>query len=37
LPIVAAGGISTAREITALRKIGMHAAVSMARYKNRLR
>ena len=37
LPIVAAGGISTAREITALQKIGMDAAVGMALYKNRLR
>jgi phosphoribosylformimino-5-aminoimidazole carboxamide ribotide isomerase len=37
LPIVAAGGISTAREIRALEKIGMDAAVGMALYKNRLR
>ena len=37
LPIVAAGGISTARQITALQKIGMDAAVGMALYKNRLR
>jgi len=37
LPIVAAGGISTAQEIRALEKIGMDAAVGMALYKNRLR
>ena len=37
LPIVAAGGISTAREIAALQKIGMDAVVGMALYKNRLR
>jgi len=37
LPIIAAGGISTAREIRALEKIGMDAAVGMALYKNRLR
>jgi phosphoribosylformimino-5-aminoimidazole carboxamide ribotide isomerase len=37
LPIVAAGGISTAREIRALEKIGMDAAVGMALYKNRVR
>ena len=37
LPIVAAGGISTTREIRALQKIGMDAAVGMALYKNRLR
>ena len=36
LPIVAAGGISTAREIAALQKIGMDAAVGMALYKNRV-
>jgi phosphoribosylformimino-5-aminoimidazole carboxamide ribotide isomerase len=36
-PIVAAGGISTTREIAALQKIGMDAAVGMALYKNRLR
>lgn len=36
LPIVAAGGISTAREIRALEKIGMDAAVGMALYKNRV-
>jgi phosphoribosylformimino-5-aminoimidazole carboxamide ribotide isomerase len=33
-PIVAAGGISTTREIRALEKIGMHSAVGMALYKN---
>jgi phosphoribosylformimino-5-aminoimidazole carboxamide ribotide isomerase len=36
LPIVAAGGISTAREIRALEKIGMDSAVGMALYKNRV-
>ena len=36
LPIVAAGGISTSREIRVLEKIGMDAAVGMALYKNRL-
>jgi phosphoribosylformimino-5-aminoimidazole carboxamide ribotide isomerase len=37
LPIIAAGGISTTREIRALEKIGMDSAVGMALYKNRLR
>jgi phosphoribosylformimino-5-aminoimidazole carboxamide ribotide isomerase len=37
LPIVAAGGISTTRELRALQKIGMDAAVGMALYKNRIR
>jgi len=37
LPIVAAGGISTARQISALQKVAMDAAVGMALYKNRLR
>jgi len=37
LPIVAAGGISSCREIRALEKIGMDAAVGMALYKNRVR
>lgn len=37
LPIVAAGGISTRREIRALEKLGMDAAVGMALYKNRIR
>ena len=37
LPIIAAGGIKTRREITALEKLGMDAAVGMALYKNRLR
>lgn len=37
LPIIAAGGISTTREIHALEKIGMHSAVGMALYKNRVR
>jgi phosphoribosylformimino-5-aminoimidazole carboxamide ribotide isomerase len=35
--IIAAGGIKTRREITALEDIGMDAAVGMAVYKNRLR
>lgn len=35
-PIIAAGGIKTRREIDALEKIGMDAAVGMAVYKNRL-
>jgi len=33
-PIIAAGGIRTKREIAALDKIGMDAAVGMALYKN---
>jgi phosphoribosylformimino-5-aminoimidazole carboxamide ribotide isomerase len=37
LPIVAAGGISSRREIRALEQIGMDAAVGMALYKNRVR
>jgi phosphoribosylformimino-5-aminoimidazole carboxamide ribotide isomerase len=36
-PVIAAGGIKTHREITALQKINMDAAVGMAVYKNRLR
>jgi phosphoribosylformimino-5-aminoimidazole carboxamide ribotide isomerase len=36
-PIIAAGGIKSRREIVALEKIGMDAAVGMAIYKNRLR
>ena len=36
-PIIAAGGIKTRREIVALEKLGMDAAVGMALYKNRLR
>ena len=36
-PIIAAGGIKTRREIAALERIGMDAAVGMAMYKNRLR
>ena len=36
-PIIAAGGIATRREITALEKMGVDAAVGMAVYKNRLR
>ena len=37
LPIIAAGGITSRREITALEKINMDAAVGMALYKNRIR
>ena len=37
LPIVAAGGISSRREIHTLEKLGMDAAVGMALYKNRVR
>lgn len=36
-PIVAAGGIKTRREILALEKLGMDAAVGMAVYKNGIR
>jgi len=36
-PIIAAGGISTSREIRDLARLGMDAAVGMALYKNRLR
>jgi phosphoribosylformimino-5-aminoimidazole carboxamide ribotide isomerase len=36
LPIIAAGGICTTREIRALEKIGMDSAVGMALYKNRV-
>lgn len=36
-PIIAAGGIRTPREIAALERMGMDAAVGMAMYKNRLR
>ena len=36
-PIIAAGGIKTRREITALAKLKMDAAVGMAMYKNLLR
>lgn len=35
-PIIAAGGIRNRREISALEKLGMDAAVGMAVYKNRL-
>ncbi|MGB2638200.1 MAG: HisA/HisF-related TIM barrel protein [Candidatus Acidiferrum sp.] len=35
-PIIAAGGIKTLREISALQKLGMDAAVGMSLYKNRL-
>jgi phosphoribosylformimino-5-aminoimidazole carboxamide ribotide isomerase len=37
LPIIAAGGITTRREISALEKLNMDAAVGMALYKNRIR
>jgi phosphoribosylformimino-5-aminoimidazole carboxamide ribotide isomerase len=36
-PIIAAGGIKTRREVAALEKLGLDAAVGMAMYKNRLR
>jgi phosphoribosylformimino-5-aminoimidazole carboxamide ribotide isomerase len=36
-PVIAAGGIKSRREINALEKISMDAAVGMAVYKNRLR
>lgn len=36
-PIIAAGGISTRREIRELAKLGMDAAVGMALYRNRVR
>jgi phosphoribosylformimino-5-aminoimidazole carboxamide ribotide isomerase len=36
LPITAAGGIRSMREVRALERIGMHAAVGMAIYKGRL-
>jgi phosphoribosylformimino-5-aminoimidazole carboxamide ribotide isomerase len=36
-PMIAAGGITTRREIAALEKMGMDAAVGMALYRNRLR
>jgi phosphoribosylformimino-5-aminoimidazole carboxamide ribotide isomerase len=36
-PIIAAGGISTSRDIRALQRIAMDSAVGMALYKNRLR
>ena len=37
LPIIAAGGIKSRREIAALEKMGMDAAAGMAMYKNKLR
>ena len=37
LPITAAGGIRSQREVRALERIGMNAAVGMALYLNRLR
>jgi phosphoribosylformimino-5-aminoimidazole carboxamide ribotide isomerase len=37
LPIIAAGGISTRREIRALETLGIDAVVGMALYKNRVR
>ena len=36
-PIIAAGGIKTRREVAALERIGIDAAVGMAMYKNQLR
>jgi phosphoribosylformimino-5-aminoimidazole carboxamide ribotide isomerase len=36
-PIIAAGGIKTRREVAALSRLGMDAAVGMAMYKSRLR
>lgn len=36
-PMIAAGGITTRREIAALEDLGMDAAAGMAMYKNRLR
>jgi len=36
-PVIAAGGIKTQREVLALEKMGMDAAVGMAMYKNILR
>jgi phosphoribosylformimino-5-aminoimidazole carboxamide ribonucleotide (ProFAR) isomerase len=36
-PIIAAGGIKAEREIVALERLGMDAAVGMAVYKNRVR
>jgi phosphoribosylformimino-5-aminoimidazole carboxamide ribotide isomerase len=36
-PIIAAGGIKTRKEVSALEKIGMDAAVGMALYRNKLR
>lgn len=36
-PIIAAGGIKSRREIAALQRLGMEAAVGMAMYKHRLR
>lgn len=35
--VIAAGGISTSRQVRALEKIGMDSAVGMALYKNRVR
>jgi len=35
--VIAAGGIKTRREVTALGKMDMDAAVGMAMYKNILR
>jgi phosphoribosylformimino-5-aminoimidazole carboxamide ribotide isomerase len=37
LPIIAAGGITSRREVAILEKLGMDAAVGMAMYKKRLR
>lgn len=37
LPVTAAGGITTRREVRALARLGMHAAVGMAMYTGKLR
>ena len=37
LPITAAGGIRSQREVNALERLGMNAAVGMALYLDRLR
>lgn len=37
LPVIAAGGIGSRREVRALERLGMDAAVGMALYRNRLR
>ena len=36
LPITAAGGITTMREVNALERAGMHSAVGMAIYTGKL-
>jgi phosphoribosylformimino-5-aminoimidazole carboxamide ribonucleotide (ProFAR) isomerase len=37
LPITAAGGIRSHKEVNALERIGMNSAVGMAMYLNKLR